>query len=204
MTDIAFWDRIAPRYARSKISNLPAYEATLAEVRRRLTPRDRVLETGCGTGSTALKLAPQVAEYTATDIAPAMIAQARAKQAPDNLRFAAAAAAPADAAAPGSYDAVLSFNLLHLVRDLDAVLAEAHGLLRPGGLYITKTPCLGNMNPLLRLLIPVLRAVGKAPWVHVFTRDELERRIRAAGFEIDEARSFTGAPAVWYVVARRA
>jgi SAM-dependent methyltransferase len=203
MTDIAFWDRIAPRYARSKISNIPAYEATLAAVARRLSPRDRVLETGCGTGSTALKLAPLVAEYTATDISGGMIEVALGKPAPENLRFAAAAAAPAGRDAAGSYDAVLSFNLLHLVQDLDGALAEAHRLLRPGGLYITKTPCLGEMNPLLRMLVPVMRLVGKAPWVRSLHRDGLERHIRGAGFAIEEVRTFTGAKAVWYVVARR-
>ena len=99
---------------------------------------------------------------------------------------------------------MLGFNLLHLVRDLPGAIAHAHGLLKPGGLYITKTACLGNMNPLIRLAVPVMQLIGKAPFVHSLTRDSLEAAIRAGGFEIAEARAFDGAPAAWFVVARKA
>ncbi|MDF0599159.1 class I SAM-dependent methyltransferase [Psychromarinibacter sp. C21-152] len=204
-TDTAFWDRAAPRYARSPVRNTAAYAATLDRVRSYLTETDRVLESGCGTGSTALKLAPHVADYTATDISPGMIEIAQTKAAEagvPNLTF-TAAPADSDPFEPESFDAVLAFNLLHLLRDLPAGIARARALLKPGGLYITKSGCLGNMNPLLRLALPVLRAIGKAPYVNVFTRDQLEAEIRAAGFEIVEARAFEGAPATWFVVARK-
>jgi len=34
---------------------------------------------------------------------------------------------------------VLAFNVLHLVEDLGAALAQIRALLRPGGLFIAKT-----------------------------------------------------------------
>ena len=58
MTDIAFWDRIAPKYAADPIADPAAHEATLERTRRLLGPGHRVVEIGCGTGSTALALAP--------------------------------------------------------------------------------------------------------------------------------------------------
>ncbi len=58
--------------------------------------------------------------------------------------------------AAGRYDAVLAMNLLHLVPDIDATLARAREMLSPGGLFISKTPCLGEMSPFLRLAIPVM------------------------------------------------
>ena len=51
----------APKYAKSPIKDVPAYEYTLGRTRSYLKPTDAVLELGCGTGGTALKLADAVA-----------------------------------------------------------------------------------------------------------------------------------------------
>ncbi|WZB64451.1 methyltransferase domain-containing protein [Achromobacter xylosoxidans] len=85
----------------------------------------------------------------------------------------------------GQYDAVLAFNYLHLVRDLSGTLRRIHALLADGGLFISKTGCLGDMNPLIRLaLLPAMRAIGKAPYTGAFSASALERQVAAAGFEI--------------------
>src|SRR5690606_29493786 len=76
-----FWDRKARGYARQPIADESAYEATLDRVKAHLTPRDRVLEVGCGTGSTALKLAPFAGELLATDGSREMTAIANEKAA---------------------------------------------------------------------------------------------------------------------------
>lgn len=55
-----FWDRIARKYASDPIKDTAGYERTLARTRELLTHTDTVLEIGCGTGTTALKLAPSV------------------------------------------------------------------------------------------------------------------------------------------------
>lgn len=85
----------------------------------------------------------------------------------------------------GRFDAVLGFNYLHLVRDVPGTLRRIHSLLAADGLFISKTPCLGDMNPLIRLvLLPGMRAIGKAPYVSVFRQAEFCRRVSAAGFDI--------------------
>ena len=211
--DAAFWNRIAPKYAADPVADLSGYERTLVRVAELLEPTDRVLEFGCGTGSTALRLAPGVANYLATDLAAGMIAIARDKLARKSCRALRFEVATAESMAAGTvaseasgWDAVLGFNWLHLVADLPATLRAVHSLLRPGGLFITKTVCLGDMNPLIGLAIPVMRLFGKAPaTVSRFGSAELEREIAAAGFAIEavERHGSKGKDARAFIVARR-
>ena len=70
-----FWDRIAPKYATDPIADLAGYEATLQRVQGLLSPQHDVLEIGCGTGSTALRLAPFTRSLLATDVSSQMIAK---------------------------------------------------------------------------------------------------------------------------------
>lgn len=185
-SDARFWDRTSRKYARGAIADQAGYDRTLDRTRALLKPTDTVLELGCGTGTTALRLAGSVGRYLATDISPAMIAIAREKETASPVPTLAFRAATADALTPGAerYDAVLGFNYLHLVRDLAGTLGVIHGLLAAGGLFISKTPCVGEMNPLIRLALPAMRAVGLAPYAGVFRVEELKRHIAVAGFEI--------------------
>jgi ubiquinone/menaquinone biosynthesis C-methylase UbiE len=124
----------------------------------------------------------------ATDVSSEMIAIAREKataQACQNVEFSAATVERAPGS-DGTYDAVLAFNLLHLIADLPSALAHVHRLLKPGGLFISKTPCLSEMNLFIRLAVPVMRLVGKAPYVSFFSATELEAEIANAGFTIIE------------------
>jgi len=187
-SDARFWNRMARRYARAKLSDPEGYERTLERVRGLLAPGDSVLELGCGTGSTALRLGGGVARYLAADISSEMIAIAREKAAAtpvEGLTFRVATAE--EVAAEGAvFDAVLGFSYLHLVRDTDATLAHIRGMLKPGGLFVSKTPCLREMHVLVRVaLLPVLKTVGLAPGVTSFGAGELADRIGAAGFEIE-------------------
>ena len=68
----------------------------------------------------------------------------------------------------------------------EAALKGVHRLLKPGGLFISKTPCLKEMNPILRVAVPVRQVFGQAPYVAIFAAEELEGEIAAAGFEIVE------------------
>ena len=79
VTPAEFWDRVAPRYSQQPISDTESYARKLAETQALMRPDMRVLELGCGTGSTALKHAPHVSHIDATDVSATMIAIAREK-----------------------------------------------------------------------------------------------------------------------------
>lgn len=186
--DARFWDRAARKYAASSIKDMAGYERTIDRTREYLRVTDTVLELGCGTGTTALKVAPHVARIVGTDLSGEMIAIAREKAAAQACHNAAfEVATPEHAPWPdNSFDAVLAFNLWHLVAGRVAALAHVRRILKPGGLFMSKTPCLAEMNPLVRLAIPVMQFIGKAPYVAIFSAAELEREIEAAGFSIIE------------------
>jgi ubiquinone/menaquinone biosynthesis C-methylase UbiE len=170
------------------IKDLAGYERTIARTRQLLGASTTVLEIGCGTGTTALKLAPSVSRIDATDVSAEMIAIAREKAAAgasENVTFNVVPAS-GDLGAEVRYDAVLAFNVLHLIRDRAAALADARRVLKSGGLLIAKTPCLSEMNPLIRIAVPIARWLGKAPSVSFFTATELEAEIAQAGFSIVE------------------
>ena len=207
-SDTRFWDRTSRKYAAAAIADRAGYERTLERTSALLRPGDRVLELGCGTGTTALQLAGAVQSYLATDISAEMIVIAEEKHAagpvPALVFRAATAEALASEAVP--FNAVLGFNYLHLVRDLPGALSRIHALLAADGLFISKTPCVGEMNALIRLaLLPAMRAIGKAPYVSVFQAAELGQEIGAAGFDIlaVESHSTKDKARRPYIVARK-
>lgn len=175
-----FWNRLAHKYAATPIADMAGYEASLQRTRSLLSAEHDVLEIGCGTGTTALHLAACTGRFLATDISAEMIAIAKEKLASQPTPQLSFALADADVPMFGSatYDRVLAFNMLHLVSDLDQTLAMAAQALRPGGLLISKTPCIAEMNPLIQYLaLPLMCAVGKAP--RLIQRLD-EARLRAA------------------------
>ncbi|MDP9604029.1 UNVERIFIED_ORG: ubiquinone/menaquinone biosynthesis C-methylase UbiE [Variovorax paradoxus] len=185
-SDARFWDRTSRRYAKSAVGDPAGYERTLERTRALLRPDSRVLELGCGTGTTALRLAADARSYLATDISAGMIAIANEKLSAGSVPALAFRIATAEALAQEAarFDVVMGFNYLHLVRDLPGTLRSIHGLLAAQGLFISKTPCVGDMNPLIRLLLPAMRSVGAAPYASAFREAGLKQHMEAAGFEI--------------------
>lgn len=207
-----FWDRVARQYAAHPIADLAGHEATLRRVQGLLRPEHDALEIGCGTGTTALRLAPFTRCLLAIDVSAEMIGIAREKlaawpigQPVPQLAF-AVADADAPVSPPGSHDVVMAFNVLHLMHDLDHALAQAALALRPGGLLISKTPCIAELNPLLtRVAIPFMRAIGKAPHVVRFNQTALVNAMARQGLQVEavERHGTRGKDFRVFIVARK-
>lgn len=121
------------------------------------------------------------------------------------LRFDVADADAAEAS-QDEYDVVQAFNLLHLVTDLDRAIALAALTLRLGGLLISKTPCISEMNPLIRYLaLPLMRAIGKAPHVLCFDALVLQSAIARQGMDVVsiERHGTRGKDIRVFIVARK-
>ena len=198
---VSFWDRVADRYAARPVRDAAAYEEMLAEVAARLHPGDRVLEIGCGTGSTALRLGPGVGLWLATDLSPQMHKIACAKPGCAQVQFRQTAADALHAEAP--FDAICAFHILHLVPDAEATLAALFDQLKPGGLFLSKTWCLADLPLWMKAILPLLRLRGWMTPARALKAPELRAMIAGAGFVIEAERSFGTGKHSRYIVARK-
>lgn len=204
MSSETFWDRTAPKYARKPIADLDAYEEKLACIRSLTRKTDHVLEIGCGSGGTALEIAPGVAHVTATDISGEMIRIARSKLAniaSDGISFYHASASQLIQGHP--FDIICAFSLLHLVEDIPQVLDRVYEQLKPGGLFLSKTVCLKDRSLPLQVFVRTLTALGLAPKVTMLSPKELIEHLVRAGFEIEQSKYFGSGRMSPFIVARR-
>jgi ubiquinone/menaquinone biosynthesis C-methylase UbiE len=183
----AFWNKTADRYSRRPVSDEAAYQKKLDKTREYFQPDMEVLEIGCGTGSTAIAHAPYVGHMRASDLSPRMIEIAREKakaEGVDNVTFEASSIEGLDVP-DASIDVVMAHNILHLLDNWEQAIADIHRMLKPGGVFVSSTACIGDMMLLLRLIIPVGRLLRLFPLVKVFSVADLKARLEGAGFEID-------------------
>jgi 2-polyprenyl-3-methyl-5-hydroxy-6-metoxy-1,4-benzoquinol methylase len=101
----------------------------------------------------------------------------------------------------GSFDAVLAFNLLHLLEDIPAAIQRIRALPRPGGVLVSKTFCLAEQNRLWRLVLIPASALGLVPPIQCLRVAELEEIITRAGFEIVETGFYPRSPPSRSIVA---
>ncbi|WP_088330600.1 class I SAM-dependent methyltransferase [Lacimicrobium sp. SS2-24] len=203
-TTSKFWDKIAQRYARQPIADMTSYEHKLAKTREYFHSETRILELGCGTGSTALLHAPHVAHILATDVSQKMveIGEHKAKeQGVTNISFEQAEADQIGLTEP--VDMVMAMSLLHLVEDKDALIKQVFCWLKPGGVFVSSTVCLADSHwRHIRLIAPLARMLGLMPMFKVFSQKELTMALAHAGFNIDYAWKPEKGPAVFMVAKK--
>lgn len=185
--EIRFWDKRAEKYSKRHIADEATYEEKLRITRTYFSPDSQVLEIGCGTGSTALAHAPFVKHVLATDGSPGMIKVAQSKAETSqvgNVSFEAVAVD--DQHIPESrYDVMMAHNLLHLLDDKETAIGKAFRGLRPGGVFVTSTACIGDMTWVFKVIVPVVCFLRLIPQVKVFTQAQLVQSMVDAGFEIE-------------------
>ena len=183
-----YWDKIAERYAKSTIADEDTYQKKLTETQSFFEPNMRILEFGCGTGTTAIHHAPHVQHVDATDISENMIeiGRGRAREAGiNNITFTRGTLADFNAE-DASLDVVLGLNVIHLLPDRQETLAEVARILKPGGIFVSSSACLGHsFLRFIRLVAPLGKMMGLMPDVFIMTEAELATEITRAGFKIE-------------------
>jgi 2-polyprenyl-3-methyl-5-hydroxy-6-metoxy-1,4-benzoquinol methylase len=140
----------------------------------------RALEIGCGTGNFTEAFAASGADILALDISEDLLARARERHLPGNVRFVCQPFETLDE--DGQFDAVIGSSVLHHL-DIRPALAEIFRLLKPGGMMAFAEPNMLNPQIMVQKNIPwIKRRAGDSPDETAFFRWQMKRLLQQAGF----------------------
>ena len=186
----AFWNRFAGIYPLFMKRNDRAYDAVSEHIRPVLAQEMRVLELACGTAQMTRRLSGGVKEWTATDYAPNMVAEARKRFSAANVAY-QVADATALPFADSAFDAALIANALHVMPDPEAALREIRRVLKAGGLLIA--PTFVYEPGYRKAPIWLAERVGFRTF-HKWSAAELAAFVRAHGYQVESAWLVKGYP----------
>ena len=194
-----YWNFHAKNYDRSMVligRPIPRMSELVAEA---VHGSSRVLEVAAGTGLVTTVLAHGAREVIATDYAPAMVAvlQARVRDAGlENVRCEQADLYDLRFE-PGSFDAVVATNVLHLVPDLAGALPALRRMLKSGGRLIVPTYCHDETVP--SWIVARLLAITGFPAHRRFTVRSLRDSLEGAGLFVSRVETLPGLIPIAYV-----
>lgn len=199
-----YWDKTASKYDQIEMQDEQTYIDIIKRTKTYLKTNDIVLDYGCGTGLISNEIAEYVNTIHAIDISSTMIeiAEKKAKERSiSNLNYAHSTIFD-ERYKKGSFDAILVFHVLHLLEDVHIALLRMNELLKPGGLLISATPCIGE-KIFLRNLLFFAGRVGLVPSIRSFKIRNLVDTIEEANFSIVESDCLKKSSQEYFIVARK-
>ena len=204
-----FWDKAANKFDKRSKKFDQTEIKTLEKTKKYLNVSDIVLDYGCGTGTMASEIKDKIKQIHGIDISPKMIDVAKRKAAErkiENIDFAQSTIFD-ERYKRESFDVILAFNILHFLEDTQKVMTKINELLKPGGLIISVTPCLGEkksfINILIFLLVYLQTKMGLIPYMKFFRISELKDSIANGNFQIVEAESLHSIAEQYFIVAKK-
>lgn len=200
-----FWDKQANKYDKTEKKFEQNYIKAVANTKKHLSANDIVLDYGCGTGTSTNELTGCVKQIYANDISSRMIEVAKAKAAElgiDNINYANTTIFD-EGYEKESFDTVLAFNVLHLVKDVQEVMQRINELLKPQGLFISTTACLGQKKTFLGILAFIFTKLRIIPYIKLFKITELENLIANGNFQVVETETLSNSPTNQFIVAKK-
>jgi SAM-dependent methyltransferase len=179
------YDRVADEYAArmaGELDHKPFDREILARFAEKLRGRGPVVDLGCGPGQIAAFLASHGVDARGIDLSPGMIEQARRLH--PGLDFAVGDMRALDLADASLAGITAFYSLIHIPRDeLALVLEELRRVLRGDGLLLAAF----HLGSAVQHLDEWWGRPVSIDFVF-FERDEMERKLRAAGFEIEDVK----------------
>ncbi len=201
-----FWDKRSKVFDEQVLSKYEnAYKKTIKRSIPFLNAEDTMLEIGCGTGIATITLADYVKKITAIDISEEMMLQAAEKakeKGKENITFQQKDLMELCAESE-SYDVVAAYNVLLYMKNQDKVLEKIYEILKPGGIFLSATDCLGR-----NLSKDSVRKFWKSklhlmPYVSFDTPVGLMRKIQRKGFLVIEIVNLHKNPPNIFIVAQK-
>lgn len=201
-----FWNKRSKVFDKQVLSVYEnAYRKTVKRSLPFLDRENKVLEIGCGTGNVTLPMADYVKEITAIDISEDMMAQAKEKaekQGKENIRFIHKNLMELKAE-PCSYDVVTAYNVLLYMDNKEEILDEIYRILKPGGIFISATDCLGrnlSKDSVMKFWKSKLHLM---PYVSFDTPIGLMRKIQRHDFHVLQIVNLHRNPPNIFIVAQK-
>ena len=206
----AMWDGIAKNWDKPGVSLGENDLKIIEKTKKYINTSAIILDYGCATGSIALEMAGIGKEVHGIDLSSKMIETARRKAEEhkiQNVEFTHGTIFD-ESLKQESFDVILALSILHLLDNLPQVMNQINQLLKPGGLFVSATPCLGEktfVSILVNLPVFFLSKIGILPHISFFSIPELARAITNENFQIVENESLSVRPiAEHLIIAKKA
>lgn len=143
--------------------------------------RDKLLDVGCGTGSSSKIYTPVISSYLGVDLSPVSVNTARLYYPKLNFELGNACSLPLP---DESFNIVAFSSVLHHIPNYLAALKEAYRILKPNGRIFAYDPNI--FNPAMALFrvpsSPFFLKKGVTPNESPLRRGDLREQITLAGF----------------------
>jgi 2-polyprenyl-3-methyl-5-hydroxy-6-metoxy-1,4-benzoquinol methylase len=200
-----FWNKRSKEYDRNEKKYEQDYNKLIENMKTYLEINDIVLDYGCGTGIITNEIADNVKEIHAIDISYEMIVVARRKAKKleiKNVNYSQSTIFDENYGRE-SYNVISAFNILHLLEDCSAVIKKVNELLKPGGLFISSTACMGEKRTFIGILLFLLTKIKIIQFTRFFKFSELETLIANEKFQIVKTEDLKKTPPAYFVVAKK-
>lgn len=200
-----FWDRSAKEYENKKINWEKIYNKAVENTKKHLNSSDVVLDYACGAGVITAQIADYVKEIHAIDISSKMIDVAQRiadERKIENINFLKTTIFD-DRYKEESFDVITAFNILHLLEDSNEVIQRINELLKPGGLFISETACMGEKKSLLGTFLSLLGKLRIVPYLNPLKFSELEDLLTEGNFQIIETEDLQQKQTNYFIVAKK-
>ena len=200
-----FWNLIASKYAASPINDIEDYEKKIEKLKSYLSAEDHVLDIGCGTGTQCGDLSSDVKQVTGIDISSKLLVvaeQRKAERKIENVGFIQTTVFD-ERFMSGSFDVVMAFYVLHFFEDIDEVIRRIYGLLKPGGLFVLETACMGEKGKIIGELVRLAGKLGFLPLINLLTTRQIEQALEQAGFSIVDKTRFSASSDEYTLIVKK-
>jgi ubiquinone/menaquinone biosynthesis C-methylase UbiE len=200
-----FWNLVASKYASSTITDIAAYQKKIEKLKMYLSAENHVLDIGCGTGTQCADISNNVKQVTGIDISSKLLAiadQRKAESNNENVKFIQATVFDGRFE-PAEFDVVMAFYVLHFFEDIVEVIRRIHELLKPGGLFILETACLGEKNKITNKFVRIAGKLGFLPLINLLTTQQIEQVLEQAGFSIIDKNKFSESNDEYTLIAKK-
>lgn len=201
-----FWDRQAKDFTDQEQHTRLDENKDFITTLKYLSPQATVLDYGCATGIIANAIADKVKAVRAIDISSKMIEIAKTKARERNIgNVNYMPATIYDERLPaGSFDVVLAFRILHMLETPPLVVRRIHELLKPGGVFISVTACMGDKISFMSAAVLIASKLKIVPQhINMFKLPQLQEIITGQGFQIVEYELMDDSLPHYCIVARK-